>query len=89
MTDLFELDPTPRALNWSLWSRPLSGKRIVIARDYKEVISVERVRMGKWRARIVGIVGRPTELSPTFGRMEDAMRWAEERLPMIELAMLE
>ena len=83
--DLFDADTMARHPKWNLWSRSRSKKRICITRDYKDVISVERVRTRKWRANIIG---RPKESSPTFRKMEEAMLWAEERLPMIELARL-
>lgn len=85
MTDLFDADPTPRALNWNLWSRSPSKKQLVL---HAGKVVVRKVRKGRW----VAIVGPPLrgkqERSPVYAKMEDAMLWAEERLPMIELAGL-
>ena len=74
-------------VDWNRWRR--RHRMLAIERYSIPMAYVMKVRTGSWRASMANRVGaRNTTACASFNRMEDAMLWAQERLPMIELQEL-
>jgi len=85
-------------IDWNRWRRRHKTLTIEIrgsepagrkpqGRPIVALATVSRVRKGSWRATLQTY---PWPRSyENFNRMEDALLWAQERLPLLEIASLE